>query len=63
VVARVPARSRVLFPPSSGELEGNGPGARAACTSNPSLFVVVFTVSPCCKGIFDVAIDDFRMLQ
>ena len=54
MVARVPASSEVLLPPPSSELECDGSGAGAVCTSNPSpycLFVFLL-FSPCCNGIF-----------
>jgi hypothetical protein len=65
-VARVPASSRVLLLPLSDELEGDGPRAGTACTLklSPCCFVrFFFVVSPCCNGFFDVATDDFLMLQ
>jgi hypothetical protein len=54
-VARLPASSGVLFPSPSGELEGDGPEA---------VLYIFFAVSPVLQWFFwDVATDDFRVLQ
>jgi hypothetical protein len=49
-VARVPTSSGVLFPPPSGELEGDGLGA---------VLYVFLLFLPYCNMFFDVATYDF----